>query len=119
MLVSSFDLATVDRVRALAPDVRTGFLSFGLRTRLERWWSPMAHGHPRCTPTSGPVVNVDVAALAATHAHDHGVEVNVWTVNDAAEIVRLAAAGVDALITDVPDLSRCRRSGARWRTVRA
>ena len=28
---------------------------------------------------------------------------NVWTVNEAAQAHRLAALGVDALITDVPD----------------
>jgi glycerophosphoryl diester phosphodiesterase len=32
--------------------------------------------------------------------------VNVWTVNDADEMRRLAAAGVDAVITDVPDVAR-------------
>ena len=30
--------------------------------------------------------------------------VNVWTVNEVDEARRLAALGVDALITDVPDL---------------
>ena len=30
----------------------------------------------------------------------------MWTVNDEAEIARLAAAGVDAVITDVPDVAR-------------
>jgi glycerophosphoryl diester phosphodiesterase len=29
----------------------------------------------------------------------------VWTVNDEAELRRLADAGVDALVTDVPDLA--------------
>jgi glycerophosphoryl diester phosphodiesterase len=32
--------------------------------------------------------------------------VNVWTVNDEDEMRRLAAAGVDAVITDVPDVAR-------------
>ena len=29
----------------------------------------------------------------------------MWTVNDPAELARLAAAGIDALITDVPDVA--------------
>ena len=28
---------------------------------------------------------------------------NVWTVNDDADVLRMAAAGVDAVVTDVPD----------------
>jgi glycerophosphoryl diester phosphodiesterase len=32
--------------------------------------------------------------------------VNVWTVNDPDELRRLADAGVDAVITDVPDVAR-------------
>ena len=31
-----------------------------------------------------------------------GVAVNTWTVNEPDEIARLAAAGVDAIVTDVP-----------------
>ena len=35
-----------------------------------------------------------------TRAHDRGIQVNVWTVNDADEVERLQIAGVDAVITD-------------------
>ena len=35
----------------------------------------------------------------------HGVRLDVWTVNDPDEVAAaLAGAGVDALITDVPDV---------------
>ena len=34
------------------------------------------------------------------------MRVNVWTVNEADELLRLRDAGVDAVITDVPDLAR-------------
>jgi glycerophosphoryl diester phosphodiesterase len=40
------------------------------------------------------------------HARAHGCAVNVWTVNDVAEARRLAALGVDSIITDVPDQIR-------------
>ncbi len=36
--------------------------------------------------------------IAAAHRHD--VEVHVWTVNDAADMRRLVAMGVDGLVTD-------------------
>ena len=41
-----------------------------------------------------------------TRAHDFGLQVNVWTVNDPAQLEQLRDAGVDAVITDVPDLYR-------------
>lgn len=40
------------------------------------------------------------------HAHESGVTVGAWTINDPEEMQRLAAAGVDILITDRPDLAR-------------
>lgn len=39
-------------------------------------------------------------------AHDVGVRVIVWTVNDAATMTRLLDVGVDGMITDRPDLLR-------------
>jgi glycerophosphoryl diester phosphodiesterase len=35
-----------------------------------------------------------------------GLAINTWTVNDVAEARRLAALGVDTIITDVPDVIR-------------
>ncbi len=39
-------------------------------------------------------------------AHDAGVEVHVWTVNDPADMDRLIAMGVDGIVTDRADVAR-------------
>ena len=103
VLVSSFNLETLDRFRALDP-TRTGLLTlrgFDLDVVL-----PLLaeRGHRALHPD---VRGLDVGrAAAVVDAAGHlGLAVHVWTVNRRATIVELAAAGVDAVITDVPDLA--------------
>lgn len=45
-----------------------------------------------------------VTPLAVERAHSHAVAVLAWTVDDAAEIARVAEAGVDGVITNDPRL---------------
>jgi glycerophosphoryl diester phosphodiesterase len=104
VLVSSFNLASIDRVRALAPELPTGFLTVVGFDPIEAVTAAEGRGHgavhPDVRSLTGPV-----AAATVAHAHDLGLAVNVWTVNDPDEIRRLAAAGVDAVITDVPEVA--------------
>jgi glycerophosphoryl diester phosphodiesterase len=37
-------------------------------------------------------------------AHDLGLSVSAWTVNQAAQMRKMAQLGVDAIITDRPDI---------------
>ena len=102
VLVSSFNIDTVDRVRALDATIPTGYLTFGMEPAAAIAIA-MEHGHQawhpdRATMTEGAL---DIAAAA----HGAGLEVNVWTVNDAAELAAFASSGVDGLITDVPDVA--------------
>jgi glycerophosphoryl diester phosphodiesterase len=98
VLVSSFDLATIDRVRALAPHLPTGLLSFGLAPD-EVLGVAVDHGHTAVHPDVWTLMTVDVAAFV-TRAHDAGLQVTVWTVNEVDQVVALRDAGVDAVITD-------------------
>lgn len=47
-----------------------------------------------------------VTAARVTAAHEEGIEVVPWTVNDAATMQQLIDLGVDGLITDRPDLAQ-------------
>jgi glycerophosphoryl diester phosphodiesterase len=104
VIVSSFDLATVDRVHAAAPHLPVGLLSFGLEPEA-MLASAVAHGFAAVHPDIGTLLAHGADAFVA-RAHDHGVRVNVWTVNDADQMVALRDAGVDAAITDDVELYR-------------
>jgi len=45
-----------------------------------------------------PLVTPELVAFA----HDHGVQIHVWTINDEAEMRRLIALGVDGVMSDFP-----------------
>lgn len=99
-LVSCFHRPTIDRVRERAPGLPTAYLHVhgdGATALADA----VAHGHGALHPWCGLVTAELVAA-----AHDAGVAVNTWTVDDPDEMVRLAARGVDGIVTNVPDIAR-------------
>jgi glycerophosphoryl diester phosphodiesterase len=115
VLVSAFDWAVVDRVRELAPHLPTGLLSFGMPPD-EVLVTAVMRGHPAVHPDVWTLLSIDVAGFV-TRAHDQGVQVNTWTVNDPEQVEQLRDAGVDAVITDDDSLYRSgntteRQSGA-------
>lgn len=101
VLVSSFHLPTIDRVHAIDPDIRTGYLVIVDPLPLPGLEIAHEHGHAALHPYVA-VLGPDHVDGAVARARELGLALNVWTVNDPAELRRLAAAGVDAVITDTP-----------------
>jgi glycerophosphoryl diester phosphodiesterase len=103
VLVSSFNLADVDRVRSLDPSIPTALLAaFGPDADVAGRFVDRARrrGHGAVHPHHGAVTShlVDLA-------HAGGLEVNTWTVDDPDRIRALAALGVDGIVTNVPDIA--------------
>jgi glycerophosphoryl diester phosphodiesterase len=96
----------METIRTAAPDVVTSFSALEVadfvgRLREDRWEDYRPPGVALQVPPSfGEVTIVSAESVAA--AHRLGLEVHVWTINDAAEMARLLALGVDAIMSDVP-----------------
>jgi glycerophosphoryl diester phosphodiesterase len=103
VIVSSFELDAVDVVHGLDPRVTTAWLTSGLAPATTL---PIAAArghawlHPDRATMSAAVVETAVREAAAQH-----IRLDVWTVDEPDDIAMLAAAGVDALITNVPDIA--------------
>lgn len=123
VVVSSFDWRVLSAMRVLAPDVRRGYLSYldrpnppmepniidgsawmdGLRLCEHNDSLPQAiadHGGSVWAPYFEDLTAQDLA-----RAQELGLTVNVWTVNAAEDMQRMADMGVDGLITDYPTLA--------------
>ncbi len=122
--VQSFDWRGLAAFQALAPGIATVYLSAE-----QRWLDNLERGRPGVSPwTAGLDLDdfggsVPAAIRAAggavwspyfrdltdaelRAAHDLGLKVVVWTVNDPAEMAALIARGADGIITDYPDRLR-------------
>ena len=96
-LVTSFWWPTVDVVRSTHPDVSTGLLLWGPVDPISAIHHAVDHGHGTIVPAHDQVD----AELMESARHE-GLRVFTWTVDDVAEAIRLAALGVDAIITNRP-----------------
>lgn len=122
--IQSFDWRTLQIVQDRAPEIITSYL-----TAQQRWLNNIEAGKAGPSPwTAGFDIDDfdgNVAALVAAaggkiwssyhlevdaarikDAHDRGLVVKVWTVNDADRMNQLIDMGVDGIITDYPDRLR-------------
>jgi glycerophosphoryl diester phosphodiesterase len=105
-LLAAEEASIMTRIRAAAPDVLTSFSTADAVEFVSRLQAGLLGGYRppgvalQVPPNVGetPVVTPEFVRAA----HDLGLEVHVWTINDEAEMERLLDLGVDALMTDLP-----------------
>ncbi len=96
-VVTCFYWPTVDTVKAMMPDVPTGLLF----ERDVGWAAALNHALRHEHGTLAPhhtLVDFDLVNAA----HEHSIEVAVWTVDDRSLIKKLVDLGVDTIITNKP-----------------
>ena len=107
----------LDELRRLTSDQLTTALSFRELARLAARSAPSnAAGSFAHVPLRLGRMRVYTAEVVQ-RAHDIGVRVLVWTVNDSSTMHRLLDQGVDGIITDRPDVLReVLVARGQWRT---
>lgn len=110
LLVSSLNPTTVAAAAETLPGIACGFVAYdGLTVSAAVGIAVEFGAVALCPKVTCP--GLDAEGVAA--AHDAGLGVLVWTVNDLDEARRLAAAGVDAICGDDPtELARVLDAGA-------
>jgi len=104
----SFWWRVLHAARACEPRIRTGAAREETRWALYRSWVRWPLGRPKYDEFQVPErsgATTIVTPQFVAHAHRADLPVKVWTVNDPADMRRLIDWGVDALITDRPDLA--------------
>ncbi|MGB2896920.1 MAG: glycerophosphodiester phosphodiesterase family protein [Anaerolineales bacterium] len=100
VLLSSFNPIALRRAQRAGPEIRRAAL-FGRGPKCVRFifeaFTTYSSVHPEVSLVNQGTVNKH---------HDAGQKVNVWTVNDETEMMKLLSMGVDGLITDAPDIAK-------------
>lgn len=113
-IISSFDVFSIDTVRAAEIGAVVGWLLPATDDPLRRLPEAVARGYQALHPF---VAGVSFDLVAG--AHGAGLALNVWTVNAPADMEAMVGLGVDVMITDrLPEaLASARGAGAQeeWR----
>lgn len=97
-LVTSFNPATVARSLELAPDIPTGLLGIG--DPPDALGLAREVGHAMVLPHHRALAEAGEEFVAA--AHEDGIAVGTWTVDEEDELATLFSWGVDAVATNDP-----------------
>jgi glycerophosphoryl diester phosphodiesterase len=112
---------SIDAVRAALPQIATSAshpeARIGVYRSLARWPIRRAPYTTYQLPERAGMLRV-VSPRFIRHAHRAGLAVQVWTVDDEADMERLLGWGADALITNRPDLAVRVRDASGERRLR-
>ena len=101
VVISSFNPMALRKAKGAGPEIECALL---LAPDLPGWTrSGMTRRYSRADSLHPETPMVDEAYMI--RARKEGLPVRVWTVNDESEMHRLASLGVDAIITDAPDIA--------------
>ena len=106
--LGSFSVAALRVVRGAAPEIATSAARFEVRMALYRSWIHCSPGRVPYRAFQVPEVSGTTRVVSPRFvqlAHRAGLPVQVWTVDEPADIRRLLDWGVDAIITDRPDIA--------------
>jgi len=101
-LISSFNMESVDRMHRVDPSLPCAWLFFQMTDPASVVDRAVAHEMAAIHPFDNLV-----DAAMVRRAHEAGLLVNVWTVDDPERMAALVEMGVDGICTNVPDV--CRR----------
>lgn len=95
-VITSVKLKYLERVKAVSPDIRTGYIL------------PAAYGRYYHSPAFDfiSIRSSFVTRSLVERCHEEGKAVHVWTVNQLSEMEQMRLLGVDNIITDYPAKAR-------------
>ena len=102
--IISFDEASIERVRELEPQIKTGYLLVPTQPMEPALIWATQHGHTGVLPWDGDIGMDPLPLLAQANAY--GREIGCYVVNDPERMKHLAACRLWGFVTDVPEIAR-------------
>ncbi|MFF2481724.1 glycerophosphodiester phosphodiesterase [Paenibacillus sp. NPDC058071] len=96
VIFSSFNHHSMAELKQACPEIKTALLHFSKLYKGEEY------ARSAYADALHPLFSI-VDKSTVEQAHQAGVQMNAWTVNQPADIEAMIVAGVDAIITDYPD----------------
>ncbi len=101
LIVSSFHPVAIETFAHLCPDIAVAYLH---SNALYHDTEPLMNSMDTVQLTALHLDAQDATRETIIQAHQKGLQVRVWTVNDVAQARRLIEWGVDGLLTNLPDV---------------
>jgi len=103
VIVTSFNWLSIERVRELAPNLPTGFITVAPIEPAAALVYARTHGHEWILPQADALVAAGPGIVE--EAHGSALRVGTWTVDDEDRLAELFAWGVDAVASNDPALA--------------